>query len=176
MNLNMTRMRIAVFTALLLGTTVFACAQQPEEPKPPKQEDARPHGDEDKRPERQEIPKTQKEQREQKDQRPAREEKGQPMQEGHARPAGKSAHIPDAKFKASFGREHHFAVRHVITTTNVVAGQTNFVYGGYTFVILDPWPAAWLFTDDCYVDYVDGDYFLFDVMHPGIRIALFVEE
>ena len=26
-----------------------------------------------------------------------------------------------------------------------------------------------------YVDYVDGDYFLYDLRHPGMRIALFVE-
>jgi hypothetical protein len=45
---------------------------------------------------------------------------------------------------------------------------------GYTFVILDPWPEAWLFGDDCYIDYLDGDYFLFDVFHPEIRVALLV--
>jgi len=24
------------------------------------------------------------------------------------------------------------------------------------------------------VDYIDGEYFLFDLLHPGVRIALFV--
>lgn len=168
----MSRMRIAFITALLLGTaSAIGYAQEPEnEPKPPKQEEPRaPHQDEAK-PEKQEAPKAPKEQS-----KPAHAEKGQQAQGEHARPAGKSAHIPDQKFKASFGRQHSFAVKQVINTTTVVVGQTQFVYSGYTFVFLDPWPSAWLFTDDCYVDYVDGEYFLFDALHPGIRITLFVE-
>jgi len=44
----------------------------------------------------------------------------------------------------------------------------------YTFIFLDPWPAEWLLTDDCYIDYIDGEYFLLDAFHPGIRLALFV--
>lgn len=31
-----------------------------------------------------------------------------------------------------------------------------------------------LHADDCYVDYIDGEYFLFDLLHPGVRIALIV--
>ena len=27
---------------------------------------------------------------------------------------------------------------------------------------------------NCYIDYIDGEYFLFDLLHPGIRIAVFV--
>jgi hypothetical protein len=42
-------------------------------------------------------------------------------------------------------------------------------------VFVDPWPAGWLVSDECYVDYVDGEYFLFDVLHPGVRVALSVE-
>jgi len=88
----------------------------------------------------------------------------------HARPAGKSARIPDDKFRSSFGRSHTFVVQRPV----VVQGQQGFVYGGYSFVFVDTWPADWAFTDDCYVDYIDGEYFLFDILHPGIRIALFV--
>ncbi len=58
----------------------------------------------------------------------------------------------------------------------VVQGQPGIVYGGYSFVFVDVWPAEWSYDDDCYVDYVDGEYFLFDVLHPGVRIALFVVE
>jgi hypothetical protein len=93
---------------------------------------------------------------------------------GHARPAGRSAHIPDDKFKQTFGREHHFTATRVVHETTIVPNQTQFIYGGYTFVFVDPWPTEWAYTDDCYIDYVDGDYFLFDAMHPGIRIALLV--
>lgn len=114
--------------------------------------------------------------------KPAHEEHGQEPERGqaaqsgeHARPSGKSVHIPDEKFKASFGRQHNFRVNQVINQTTVVAGQTQFIYGGYTFVVLDPWPSDWMFTDDCYIDYVDGDYFLIDLLHPGVRIALFVQ-
>jgi hypothetical protein len=90
--------------------------------------------------------------------------------------AEKSAHIPDTQFKAKFGHEHSFAANRVVTQTRVVPNQTQFAYGGYTFVFLDPWPAAWLFTDDCYIDYVDDQYFLFDPLHPEVRIALLVVE
>jgi len=86
------------------------------------------------------------------------------------RPAGKGGHIPDDKFRASFGRSHTF---HPNRPT-IVNNQPTFVYSGYTFVMVDPWPSEWAYTDDCYVDYVDGEYFLFDLLHPGVRIALFV--
>jgi hypothetical protein len=115
-------------------------------------------------------PKTEKEEQ----QKPAHEQHGTSAQQRQTRPAGKSAHIPDPQFKANFGKQHRFTVNRVITTTTVVPNQTQFVYAGYTFIFLDPWPADWLFTDDCYVDYVDEEYFLFDVFHPGIRVALFV--
>jgi len=86
------------------------------------------------------------------------------------RPAGKSAHIPEDRFRSNFGRSHTFVVQRPV----VVEGGPGFVYGGYSFVFVDPWPADWAYTDDCYVDYIDGEYFLFDVLHPGVRIALFV--
>jgi len=146
--------------------------QGQEEAKPSRQEEAKPA-----KPEKQQSPKAEKESKpahEEKGQVSQHEEKGQVSQQGRARPTGKSAHIPDPKFKASFGRQHGFKVNQVIQQTTVVPGQTQFLYSGYTFVILDPWPAEWLFTDDCYIDYVDDDYFLFDAFHPGIRVALFV--
>lgn len=90
--------------------------------------------------------------------------------QGHARPAGRSAHIPDDTFRQQFGRSHTFAARPVA----VSGGQQGFIYGGYTFVFLDPWPEDWGYEDDCYVDDIDGDYYLYDLAHPGMRIALFV--
>ena len=56
----------------------------------------------------------------------------------------------------------------------IVEGRPRFQYSGYWFVISAPWPAGWAYTDDCYIDYIDGEYFLFDLLHPGVRIALFV--
>jgi len=104
------------------------------------------------------------------------EEHGQSAQKGQGKVSGKGGHIPDAKFKANFGRQHAFAVNRVITTTRIVPQQTQFVYSGVTFVFLDPWPAYWAFTDDCYIEYVDDQYFLFDELHPGIQVALLVVE
>lgn len=186
----MNRIRIAFTLAFFLLFVGFAYAQEPQEQPKPRPEEARPepkreaappaHQSQDEaKPSRQEEAKPPKAEKQEspkasKESKPAHEEKGQESQQGHARPAGKSARIPDPKFKASFGRQHSFKVNQVIQQTTVVPGQTQFVYSGYTFVILDPWPAEWLFTDDCYIDYVDDDYFLFDAFHPGIRVALFV--
>lgn len=147
--------------------------RQQEEEKPPKHPETRlPEPQPETQPpktEKQEVPHTSKEQ-----QKSAHEQHGTSAPQAKAKPAGKSAHIPDPQFKANFGKQHRFAVNRVVTTTTIVPNQTQFVYAGYTFIFLDPWPADWLFTDECYIDYVDDEYFLFDVFHPGIRVALFV--
>jgi hypothetical protein len=80
-------------------------------------------------------------------------------------------HIDDDKFRSSFGRQHVF---HVDRTRIVNSPQPVVVYGGYQFQLVDAWPADWGYDDDVYVDYIDGEYFLFDARHPGIRIAVFV--
>jgi hypothetical protein len=49
-------------------------------------------------------------------------------------------------------------------------------YGGYSFQLVTAWPVDWGFDDDVYVDYVDDGYYLFDLLHPGIRIAVIVVE
>ena len=89
-----------------------------------------------------------------------------------AHPAGKGGHIPDDKFRSSFGRQHTFKVSRPVVVNN----QQTIVYGGYNFALVDAWPAGWAYTDDCYIDYIDGEYFLFDLLHPGMRIAVFVVE
>ena len=78
--------------------------------------------------------------------------------------------IADDHFRAHFGREHHFAVRNV----QVVEGRPRFSYGGYNFEIVQAWPVGWAYTDDCYIDFIDGSYFLFDLMHPGVRVEVVV--
>src|SRR5215831_15622341 len=102
-------------------------------------------------------------------QMPARLDQMHPSQGRNARLPGRGGHIPDNQFHAHFGREHAFRANTVI-----VSGQPQFQYGGYTFELVDAWPADWGYTDDCYVDYIDGEYFVFDLLHPGIRIAVFV--
>jgi hypothetical protein len=90
--------------------------------------------------------------------------------QAHAQPAGKGGHIPDDKFRSSFGRSHTFHPSRPVMVNN----QPTFNYGGYSFVMVDAWPGGWAYTDDCYIDYIDGEYFLFDLLHPGVRIELFV--
>lgn len=78
--------------------------------------------------------------------------------------------IPDTQFHSHFGREHTFHVGHPV----VVEGQSRFQFGGYWFGFGEAWPVGWAYTDDVYVDYIDGQYYLIDPVHPGLRLALVV--
>jgi len=146
-----------------------------EEPKQkePRQDEAKPESKQDEmKPPRQDQAQPSKQDRQEgkQDDKSREDTKPAPQQgaqQGHAR-GEKSAHIPDDKFRAQFGRSHTFVVQRPV----VVEGSPGFFYGGYSFVLVDPWPSDWQYTDDCYVDYIDGEYFLFDLRHPGIRIAL----
>jgi Ni/Co efflux regulator RcnB len=76
--------------------------------------------------------------------------------------------IDDEHFRAHFGHDHHFAIRHV----TIVEGRSHFAYGGYNFAIVEPWPAGWSYNDNCYIDFVDGGYYLFNLRHPGVRVSV----
>ena len=176
--------------SLILGVPAVVCAQnekppqqeepkaepRPEpkaepkhqEPKPQKQEEMKPQKQEEMKPQKNEEPKQRPEDARQQE----HHEQAHQGQERVERPAGRSAHIPDDRFRTHFGREHTVVIRQPV----IVEGRPRFQFGGYWFVISDPWPVEWAYTDDCYVDYVDGEYFLFDLRHPGVRIALFVVE
>jgi hypothetical protein len=169
-------LNIAILS-LLVGSAaaVYAQDEKQQEDKP-RQEEPKPKQDEVKPPRHDEAKPAQgkdKQERKREDQsRDQMKPEGQEHPEQHAehsRPAGKGGHIPDDKFKSYFGRGHHFRAQGVI-----VQGQPQFQYSGYTFELVDAWPADWAYTDDCYIDYIDGEYFLFDLLHPGIRIAVFV--
>jgi hypothetical protein len=153
--------------SLLLAASTIAFAQDNNDVKPrqqdePKQEETKPRKDESKPAQKDESKPAQREQESR--------EQAKPDGTEHGRPAGKSQRIPDDKFRAHFGREHTIVINRPV----IVEGQPRFQSGGYWFVISDPWPVGWAYTDQVYVDYVDGEYFLFDVLHPGVRIALFV--
>jgi hypothetical protein len=92
------------------------------------------------------------------------------QEERHDEHAAEHKRIDDAHFRAHFGHNHHFAIKHV----TIVEGRPHFAYGGYNFEIVDAWPAGWSYDDNCYIDFVDGGYFLFDLAHPGIRISIMV--
>ena len=181
---------------LLLVTTAPAYAQDRDEAKPDeakpahqqeekdkaKQDDkakredkaAKPDkkkGDRDQPGARQDEGRGQPEARPQSEQRPeGRMDRDQQQHRAHAQ-GGK--HIPDDRFRSSFGRQHTF---HVQRTQIINSPQPVVVYGGYSFQLVDAWPAEWDFDDDCYIDYVDGEYFLLNARHPGIHVAVFVVE
>jgi hypothetical protein len=75
--------------------------------------------------------------------------------------------IPDDRFRASFGREHHFRVGHF--------DNRRFQYGGYWFSFNEGWPVGWAYTDDFYIDFIDGQYHLIDLSHPGVQLLLVVD-
>lgn len=78
--------------------------------------------------------------------------------------------IPDEQFRSHFGRQHTFAV----SRPTVEGGQPRFQYGGYSFTIMGAWPSEWSYSDECYVDYINGEYLLFDLAHPGVSVAVVV--
>ena len=78
--------------------------------------------------------------------------------------------IPDDRFRSHFGRGHRFR----IGSPRMVDGYSRFQYGGFWFGFVDPWPEGWYYTDDVYIDYVDGGYYLYNPYYPGVRIGICV--
>lgn len=81
---------------------------------------------------------------------------------------GNSGHgrIDNEHYAASFGREHSFHVNRGDYDSR------RFAYGGYSFGFVDPWPIGWGYSDDVYVVYADGGYYMYDRVHPGLRISI----
>jgi hypothetical protein len=152
--------------------------RQDEMKAPPRQDDAKPTKPQEQeqrqdqaQPRQETRPQQVPERQENGRQVNGREENRQPAgePENHARPAGNGGgRIPEDRFRAQFGRSHHFPMQR----PEVVEGRPRFEYSGYTFVLVDPWPPEWAYSDDCYIDDVDGEYFLFDMRHPGAQLAL----
>jgi hypothetical protein len=166
-----------------LGTSALVFAQDQREDAKPAPDEARPEAtkpaQDDAKSPRPDDAKPQQDQDKGKpangEDKPKQEDNNAPKQADHAQPnragaADQHGRIPDDKFKASFGRQHTFAINH----PTIVGGQPRFQYGGFSFNIVDAWPVGWAYTDQCYVDYLDGQYFLFDLAHPGMRVALVV--
>lgn len=76
--------------------------------------------------------------------------------------------IDDHHWHEHFGREHRFVIERPV----IVAGHPRFQYGGYWFVIGRPLPPGWRYTDEVYVDYIDGGYFMCSPRHPGVHISI----
>jgi len=141
-----------------------AKAAKPEQQaKPEKQQQAKAA-----RPEQQQQAKGQ--QGQQHPQRSAAEEQRQRSQPALRLSSRSETRIPDDRFRSNFGREHRFR----IGSPRIVGGYSRFQYGGFWFGFLEPWPEGWYYTDDVYVDYVDGGYYLYNPNYPGARIAITV--
>jgi hypothetical protein len=74
--------------------------------------------------------------------------------------------ISNSQYAASFGSGHSFHVN------RGDYDHRRFQYGGYSFGFVDPWPVAWGYNDDVYVVYTDGGYYMYDQVHPGLRISI----
>lgn len=107
--------------------------------------------------------------------REARDTRTSARHAGARRPAPRlSPHsgrrIPERRYRAHFGPEHRFR----IGTPVLIHGYSRFQYGGDSFGFVEPWPPAWQYTDNVYVAFVDNDYYLYNPVHPGVRVAISV--
>jgi len=57
-------------------------------------------------------------------------------------------------------------------------GYPRFYYGGYSFMMVDPWPEYWnddwYADDNVYIDYNGDGYYLYDQRYPGTGVAVMV--
>ena len=60
----------------------------------------------------------------------------------------------------------------------IYMGYPRFAYGGYSFLLVDPYPESWAYnwfdTDDLYIAY-DNGYYLYDRNYPDVGLAITVE-
>jgi len=81
-------------------------------------------------------------------------------------------YIPQATFSLSFGSGHFF---HLGRLPVMYLGYPRFSYGGFSFLMVDPWPGDWpenwYTADDVYIDYNDG-YYLCNRRFPQERLAI----
>src|SRR5277367_4434591 len=200
----MTTIKVLSATALvfLLATATYARArqehqEQEHQEQPKTQEHEQPAKPEHQQPEHQQPeakpqpqPKPQQPQaKAQQEQKPAEQQHSQPQAKTqpntqhtqqdtarqHSQPALRlsvrgSGRIPDDRFHSNFGREHEFR----IGTPVMVGGYSRFQYGGYWFGFVQPWPVGWYYTDNVYVDYVDGGYYMYNPYYPGARFSISV--
>jgi hypothetical protein len=169
--MKLLRLGSTAVLSLLLGIAAPAYAQEPEHPEHQDRQDQKPeHPEDHAQPAQAQQDQAREEKQKAEEKQKEDQRKEQVAQSKDEKREVKPARIPDDRFHASYGRQHVFHVNQV----TVVNGTPRFAYGGYNFVLVQPWPASWYYTDDCYIDYVDGEYFLFDLLHPGVRLAITV--
>jgi hypothetical protein len=83
-------------------------------------------------------------------------------------------YIPQNTYNLSFGSRHWFRMH---GQPEIYMGYPRFSYGGFWFMLVDPWPGTWAENwyadDDVYIDY-DNGYYLCNRAYPGIRLAIIV--
>jgi len=84
--------------------------------------------------------------------------------------ARSSERIPDDRFHANFGESHTFVINEPV----MVGGYSRFQYGGFWFGFVQPWPDGWYYTDNVYVDFIDGEYVLINPYYPGVQVGISV--
>src|ERR1017187_8918804 len=84
-------------------------------------------------------------------------------------------YIPQDRFNLYFGVDRWFRMH---TLPTMYMGYPRFAYGGYSFLLVDPWPESWaenwFDSDDLYIAY-DNGYYLYDRRYPGVGLAITVE-
>jgi hypothetical protein len=74
----------------------------------------------------------------------------------------------------NFGRSHSFRMSN---RPSMYMGYPRFAYGGFSFMMVDPWPEYWAedwyAEDEVYIDYDDG-YYLHNRRDPNVRLAISV--
>ena len=145
-----------------------------EQAAPAKQQQTKAVKQEDAKPQQQEHAKTQQQENKSNNHQHAQRTPAE-VQRQHDAPALRlsargSGRIPDDRFHSNFGHEHVFVIRE----PELVGGYSRFQYGGYWFGFVQPWPEGWYYTDDVYVDYIDGGYYLYNPYYPGTRVSISV--
>jgi outer membrane biosynthesis protein TonB len=82
------------------------------------------------------------------------------------RGGGGHGRISDDRYRTSFGSGHNFHVN------RGDYDHRRFNYSGYSFGFVDAWPESWYYTDNVYVVYEEGGYYMYDAIHPGTRISV----
>ena len=152
-------------------------AKEKEKSKPDERAKPEPKPDKEKSKQEPDKAKPQKEQerapaQERKEQERAPTQQRQPTTErNQGATAERGSHknvrrIPPERFQASFGREHHFRVQR--------RDDRHFEYSGYTFEVVEVFPAGWSYDDDCYLEEDGDDYYLVDVVHPELRVLVVI--
>ena len=95
---------------------------------------------------------------------PVRAQQSQPA--GRVRGGNEHGRISNDHYAARFGSEHRFHV------SRRDYDHRRFRYGGYAFGFIDPWPIGWGYSDDVYVEYTDGGYYMYNHVQPGVRISV----